>query len=362
LNEELSSGGEISEDLARQLSSMRGKMDKDKILEAEIVTGKRSTNQYHKLSKGMNFMQIKKHSETAIEVDNVPAIQGLAMSNQMAVAEQLSSSEGFQMLSRRAASGDNTAPNLFFMLRGNLSERARPIFRRLARKSIMKVSQGITGKGLRGDIRVRTEYTPGADEFDDELTLENYMEKRILTYEDIVAIERRQKTKSGVLIFDTSGSLYGGRFTTAALAVAVMAYHLEHDTFSVVLFNTKAYIIKRATEKMDINELVNRILDSESAGYTNISEALEVGGIELSKMRGNNKFAILVSDCVFNKGGDPRRQLYRFPKLHILGLPSKHDWGRRLASDMARNTGGRFTMVSSHEDVPNALMNLLRHT
>ena len=141
-------------------------MDKDKILEAEIITGRRSKNQYHKLSKGMNFMEIKKHADTAIQMDNVPAIQGMAMTNQMAVAEQLSSSEGYQMLSRRASAGDNTAPNLFFMLRGNLSERARPIFRRLARKSIIKISKGITGQGLRGDVLVRTEYTPGSDELE----------------------------------------------------------------------------------------------------------------------------------------------------------------------------------------------------
>ncbi|MDH5400852.1 MAG: VWA domain-containing protein [Candidatus Heimdallarchaeota archaeon] len=341
---------------------MRGKYDKEKILEAEIVTGRRSVSHYHKLSKGMDFVQLKKQTETAIEVENIPAIQGLALSNSLAVAEQMSSKEGFQMISRRSSSGDNSAPNLFFMLRGNLSERARPIFRRLARQSVLKVSRGITGKGLRGDIIVRTEYHPGIEDFDDELTLENYMENQLLTYEDIVAIERREKSKSGVLIFDTSGSLYGGKFTTAALAVAIMAYHLEHDNFAVVLFNTKSYLIKRANEKIEINELINRILDSESAGYTNINEALEKGGIELKKMRGNNKFAILVTDGVFNKGGDPRRQIYRFPKLHILGLPTKHDWGRRLAQDMARRSGGRFAMVSSHEDVPKALMNLLRHT
>lgn len=342
---------------------MRGKLDQDKILEAEIVTGRRLPSQYHKLSRGMDFMQIKKHADKAVEVQNMPAIEGLAMSNQLAIAEALSTTEGFQMLGRRASSGDNTAPNLFFMLRGSLSDRTRPIFRRLAKKSIMKVSRGVTGKGLRGDIYVRTEYTPGAEDFDDELTLENYMEKGVLTYEDIIAIERREKNKSGVLIFDTSGSLYGGRFTTAALAVAVMAYHLAHDTFSIVLFNTKAYIIKRAGEKVKIDALVNRILDSESAGYTNISEGLELGGIELKKMRGGqNKFAILVTDGVFNKGGDPRRHLHHFPKLHILGLPSKHDWGRRLSQDMARKSGGHFSMVSSYEDVPKALVNLLRHT
>ncbi|MCY3411439.1 MAG: VWA domain-containing protein [Candidatus Heimdallarchaeota archaeon] len=341
---------------------MRGKIDNEKILEAEIVTGKRSPAKYHKLSKGMSYMQIKSQSEKALQVENTSAIQGLAMSNQAAVANALSTKEGVQMLGRRAASGDNTAPNIFFMLRNRLSEEYKPIFKRLARRSIIKVSKGITGRGLRGKIPVQIEYSPGVDEFDDELTLENFMENQILTYEDIVAIEHREKTKSGVLIFDTSGSLYGGRFVTAALAVAVMAYHLAYDNFAVVLFNTKAYLIKRANEKVDIDELVNRILDSESAGYTNINEALELAGIELQRMKGKNKFAILVTDGVFNKGGDPRRQLFRFPKLHILGLPSKHDWGRRLCMDMVRKSKGRFSMVSSHEDVPEALMNFLRHT
>ena len=177
---------------------MRGKLDKDKLLEAEIVTGRRSASHYAKLAKGMDFMQIKKHTETAVEVDNLPAVQGLAMANQMSVADVLSTPEGFQMLGRKASSGDSSAPNLFFLLRGSLSERARPIFRRLARKRVIKVSRGIMGKGLRGDIMVQTEYTPDAVDFDDELTLENYMESQTLTYEDIVALERREKSKSGV--------------------------------------------------------------------------------------------------------------------------------------------------------------------
>jgi hypothetical protein len=341
---------------------MRGQFDNEKILEAEIVRGRKSPNRYHQLSKGMDYMTINKQTEKAVEVDNMPAVHGLALSNPQAVNDALNSPQGYQMISRRAGSGDNTAPNLFFMLRGTMSEQAKPIFRRLARRSVIKVSQGILGRGLRGNIWIQTEYSPDADDFDDELTMENYMETGYLSYDNIIALEKREKQKSGVLIFDTSGSLFGERFTTAAIAVAVMAYHLAHDNYAVVLFNTKAYIIKRANERIDSNELVNRILDAESAGYTNISEALEISGIELNRMKGRNKFAILVSDGVFNKGGDPRKQLHRFPKLHILSLPSKHEWGQRLCRDMARKAKGRFAPVSSHEDVPRALMNLLRDT
>ena len=353
---------QFSDDLMKRMPSFRGKMDKKKLLEAEIVRGRRSPKIYAQLSKGMDFMTVKESAEKAIEVENMPAIQGLAISNPAAVADAMSSAQGFQLLGRRAASGDNSAPNLFFMLRGTLGEKAKPIFKRLARRSILKVSEGIIGRGLRGNVWIQTEYSPDADDFDEEATLENFMETGYLTYENIVALEKKEKTKPGVLIFDTSGSLYGERFTTAALAVAVMAYHLAHDEYAIVLFNTKPYLIKRSNEKIPINQLIDRILEAESAGYTNITEALIMAGVELKKMKNRNKFAILVTDGVFNRGGDPRKQLYRFPKLHVLGLPSKYDWGQRLCKDMARKGKGRFAPVSSHEDVPRALMNLLRDT
>ena len=310
----------------------------------------------------MDYFNINKHSETAIEAQNMSAVQGLALSNPNAVGDALSTPQGYQLLQRMSGSGENTAPNLFFMLQGSLSEETKPIFKRLARRSILKMSQGIMGKGLRGNVWIQTEYTSDIDEFDDEATLENYMEQGYLTYETIVALEKREKTKSGILIFDTSGSLFGERFTTAALAVAVMAYHLSNDHYAIVLFNTKAYFVKKPDEKVNINELVNRILDSESAGYTNINEALQIAGVALKKMKGKSKFAILVTDGVFNKGGDPRKQLHYYPKLHILGLPSKQEWGQRLCKDIVRKTNGRYAPVSSYEDVPQALMNLLKAT
>ena len=75
-------------------------------------------------------------------------------------------------------------------------------------------------------------------------------------------------------------------------------------------------------EKIRADEVVNRILDAESAGYTNISEALRVGGIELAKITNRAKFGILVTDGTFNRGEDPRSEVSRFRKLHVMGLPS----------------------------------------
>ncbi|MHA1911623.1 MAG: vWA domain-containing protein [Candidatus Kariarchaeaceae archaeon] len=339
-------------------------MDRDKLLEAEIVSGKRATNVYADLSKGMAYYQIKKQTELALEVDNMPAVQGLAMSNHFAVADTLSSTRGYKMIARKASSGDSSAPELFFMLRGTLNETYRPIFKRLAKQTILKVSQGITGQGLRGRLLERTEYVPGMEEFNIEETIEKYIETggQYLKYEDIVGLKRAERTKTGVLMFDTSGSLFGRRFTNAALAIAILAYHLSQDNYSVILFNTKAYVIKRMDEKIRADEVVNRILDAESAGYTNISEALRIGGLELAKIANRAKFGILVSDGTFNRGEDPRSQVNRFRKLHVMGLPSKQKWGERVCKDLARKGGGRYIKIDKYSEIPRQLMELLRRT
>ena len=337
-------------------------MDKGRILEAEIVSGKRNPSVYSSLSEGMSYYEIKKQTELAIDVDNMPAIQGMAISNKFAVAEALNSKKGYTMIARRASKGDNSAPELFFMLRTALDERMRPVFRRLARQVIMTTATGITSQGIRGEVYEQTDYEIGLDEFDLDETMERFLENRsrILNTEDIVSLEKKERMKTAVLIFDTSGSLYGERFTTAALTVAVMAYNLARDNFSVVLFNTKAYIIKRMKEKLNSDELINRILESESAGYTNISEGLKFGGLELDKIKKKNKFGVLVTDGAFNRGGDPRQYLRYFPKLHVISLPSKHDWGRRVCKDLARLGRGKYSEVSSHKQIPRILMKLLR--
>ncbi len=343
--------------------SFRGKMDRDKLLDAEIVTGKRSPKTYAELSKGMSYYEIKKKTELAVEVDNMPAVKGLALSNKFAVAEALSAEKGYKMIARRASQGEGSAPELFFMLRSAMSKRTMPMFRRLARQVILKTSMGITSRGLKGAQMQLVQFDPSSDqEFDVDATLENYMEHRVLTYDHIVAYEKIEKSKTGVLIFDTSGSLYGERFSMAALAVAVLAYHLAHDKFAVVLFNTKAQIIKHIDEKVRIDELINRILDSESAGYTNIAEALRYAGIELSKVKQPSKFGILITDGTFNRGGDPRKELKYFQKLHVLALPSKQEWGLRVCKDLARHGKGKHAQVGSYKEIPRLLMRLLRYT
>ncbi|MBD3192664.1 MAG: VWA domain-containing protein [Candidatus Heimdallarchaeota archaeon] len=337
-----------------------GRLTPEKLVEAEIVSGQRASKDYHEMTKRMKLPEVKKMSELAVEYENIPALKGLAKSNRYAVAEALQSKEGVRMLERRAARGEGSAPELFFMMRSNLDEKYRKVYRRLARVSVLKSSSRIVGRGLKGELRVKTDYRPGMSDFDMDLLIEKYLTQKYIQYSDIVAIERRSRENIGVLMFDTSGSLYGEKFRNAAMAVAVLAYHLAKEKFAVILFNTQATVVKAMDEKVKIDDLIDRVLESESAGYTNISDALEKGMAELQKEKQTEKFGVLVTDGCFNRGEDPRPYARRYFNLHVLGLPTEKVWGEAVCRDLARIGKGRYMPVRSLDQLPRILMKVLR--
>jgi len=192
------------------------------------------------------------------------------------------------------------------------------------------------------------------------LRSQQYLINRYIQYSDIVAIERRSRENIGVLMFDTSGSLYGEKFRNAAMAVAILAYHLAREKYAVILFNTKATVIKQMDEKVKIDTLIDRVLESESAGYTNISDALKNGLKELNKEKRTEKFGVLISDGCFNRGVDPRPFAKNFFNLHVLSLPTEKAWGEAVCRDLARIGKGRYMAVKSVNQIPRILMKLLR--
>lgn len=337
-----------------------GRMTPEKLVQAEIISGTRSSKDFNQMTLGMKYPTLKKMSELAIEYDNIPALRGIAKSNQYAVAEAMQSKEGVRMIERRAARGEGSAPELFFMLRSTFDPQYKKIYRRLARISVLKSSYRVVGRGLKGEIQVRTEYEPGMSDFDMDLLIEKYLLNRYIQYSDIVAIERRSRENIGVLMFDTSGSLYGEKFRNAAMAVAILAYHLAREKYAVILFNTKATVIKQMDEKVKIDTLIDRVLESESAGYTNISAALKSGLKELNKEKRTEKFGVLISDGCFNRGEDPRPYAKNFFNLHVLSLPTEKVWGEAVSRDLARLGKGRYMAVKSVNQIPRILMKLLR--
>lgn len=267
-------------------------------------------------------------------------------------------------LGRVAGSGGMYTPRLYFVMKGVLDIKRRKILKRLTRSSILKLSLRVASEGLRGDIPVRGEYQYQTD-FDLEATMEQLLERYptsipVLRRGDIIGIERRERKKNGVLVLDASGSMMGERNINAALSAAVMAYSMRQDKFGVIAFNTKAFLIKGIKDDLPIEEIMDRILDLEAVGYTNIEDGLKMGALQIKNLKTRFKWAILLTDGAYNKGDDPRYLCKHYEKLHVINLPGGKKWGQRVCKDLARLGGGRYVTVSSYNEVPRALMKIMR--
>jgi len=332
------------------------------LLEAEIRIKGKSPRIYKKLAQKLDYASLVHLSNLAIKYENLSALVNLADINPLAVADALSASEGVQLVRQKISENSTRVPELYFLLRGNLSAKYRTVFRRLARVSILKASLRLSGRGIRGEIIKRVKYAPWMADFDMEETLENYLEKRYLTYDDIVGLDRKESRKTGVLMLDTSGSMSDKKIINAALVTAVTAYHMRNDDYGVILFNTRGTVLKPIDKKASTLGLIDSILDSEVAGSTNISDALRKGCYELSKVKTKKKWGILITDGIHNYGEPPQDFAASFPILHVIGLPTKESIGRRTCEKLSKLGGGRYYQLQRYSDIPRILNRILKKT
>jgi Mg-chelatase subunit ChlD len=302
-------------------------------------------------------------AELAIEFGNVNALQALAHLQPIATSEAISTSDGVHLIARTARNGNIAAPLLFFQLRHHIRGQYYRTFRKLARATIIHSALRISGRGLRPETINNVLFYPGLDEFDLENTLEETIDKpELVTYSDIFGIERIARKKIGTIILDTSGSMAGEKLLTAATAAAVAAYHLRHDKYALVSFNTQASTIKAMDQYTTIDDIVDLILDTEPAGYTNIADALKIAHIQYQRAQRPESWAILITDGIANRGGSPFPHARIYRNLHVLQTPGTHPQGEETCRRIAELGKGRHIKVESYTSVPRALMRLLRNT
>ena len=289
-------------------------------------------------------------------------------SNVYAATDALDCDESVKFFSEKSKETGLVMPEIYFFIRRPISKKYKKIFRRLARQSILKTSLKITSRGIKG-TRKKTipNYVIGMPEFDlDESIQHNPLKiyEKNLSYKDIYGIKRQRQKRNIVLILDTSGSMYGRTLLNAALTTSVLAYNMEKENYSIVLFNSTAMILKKINDiQKSISNIIDDILDSEAVGFTNIQIGLEKGLKELNKVKehNKNKFGILITDGNYNRGDNPIKIAKNYPKLHVIGMPAENDADRGIDTcrEIAKAGQGKFYAVTDYKEIPRALINLL---
>jgi len=326
---------------------------------------------YSKLAKDVGFNDIKSMTGLSIREGNIEALMGMAKSNIYAVTAELQKSEYNQLFSQKFKNKqDSFIPFLYFMIRPHAPRSFKIMLQKLTRSIILRHSLNISGRGSHGKARHRINYYPGISEFDLNQTLFNYIQNgnQILRFSDITGIERRQKKRSVVLILDTSGSMFGKLLLNAALTTSVLTYALSKDFTSIILFNSKALVLKKIKTQNNTTRLIDQILETEAVGFTNVSAGLKKGLQELNKIKSIRKrVGILITDGDYNRGKNPAIIASKFPKLHVINIPPESQKiskeiqtrGQLVCKKIARAGRGYYIPVKNFSEIPRTLMKLI---
>jgi len=336
-----------------------GRMDRDQILQNEIVNARNPQDVYLK-TKGLDRTKVSELADLAVEVGSMPALIGLAKRNRYAVADVLEhNEEASEFLVAQSERESWEMLDLYYQVKDKLSERARRFFFSMTTKVVLRSALRIAGRGIRKDLVRTAEYTPGTVEFDLDQTLENYLEYGSIGMKDIVALERLERKKAGMLILDTSGSMYREKLAIAAVTVAVLAYSMKYDDYAIALFESEARILKPFNEEVKIDDMIETIFSLKPSGYTNIERALRKAYEEMSRIPRPDKWAVLVTDGDYNQGEDPRPLAPSFRRLNVIRI-GHIKRGEQTCKDLAKLGHGKYESVADYRNLPIALLRITR--
>lgn len=161
-----------------------------------------------------------------------------------------------------------------------------------------------------------------------------------------------------VAILDMSLSMNGEKIALVAVAAAIL--HLKLDRVSVVSFDTFATTLVPLGAKLDVREVVRRVLTVPAQGYTHISAGLKEGLDQLVRSRRKERVGLLLSDGISNVGRDPVYIAQRYPTLHVIQVGRDVPQGRRACTRMAQAGQGDRWHAPTYLALPQVVRQVVR--
>lgn len=314
----------------------------------------------------MNYEELYDQATAAACSGSLGVLLALASVSSIAVARAISEGGMNRLLAQAIERDPSRGMRLYRQVRWHLRSDVRRQFRSLLTKATLRSGYRIASRVPGRSMVALREYEPGLD-FDIEETIQRLLEsgKKMehITYDDIVGIQRVERSRGAVIILDASGSMTGGKITAAALTAAVAAHLLRAEELAIVAFNTEPFVLKGARDRVPIQKVIEEILDISPLGYTNMRAALELAFREGMHIRRPDKRYVLITDGLYNVGGDPRPVASKMAGLNVIGVKS---WGGRqtaagmkICAELARLGGGKFIELSSSRHVPGVVAKVL---
>jgi MoxR-like ATPase/uncharacterized protein with von Willebrand factor type A (vWA) domain len=200
---------------------------------------------------------------------------------------------------------------------------------------------------------------PGDGDLDLERTLDRISGTWPPADAELVTRSWRAHRRALCLLVDTSGSMSGLGVAIAAVAAAsvVLAAGGRLDP-AIIAFGSRVTVLRTAGAPRPPEELAGQLIGLRGHGMTDLAGGLRAAARLLASPPAAERVAVLLSDCMATKGGDPAAALAGIDRLHVLcPLPSPE--AERAAAALARTGRGISQPVATLAGVAPALSRAL---
>ena len=173
----------------------------------------------------------------------------------------------------------------------------------------------------------------------------------------------RHRKQPVVITVDTSLSMTGEKLALTAVALAVVLLQFPDDPVGIVAFENEAKVLKQPTERISLQQLVERFLDVPAQGYTHLEDgmkaALKLVRSSESSGQGRLPSAVLLTDGKYTAGRDPSYLARLFPHLVVLKM-GREKASLGLCREMAKEGHGALREVGELEVLPQVMYGVVK--
>jgi magnesium chelatase subunit D len=198
----------------------------------------------------------------------------------------------------------------------------RAAARRLAARVFIRLGRTAAPRA-RGTRRLEPSRS-GEGDLDLERTMARWPGSGPLHSEDLVTRAWAARTRAVCLLVDASGSMAGPGVAMAAVAAAAVVLASGHRLApSVIAFSGEVRVLQPQGTRRPPDDLVGDLVGLRGHGVTDLARALRAAAAQLARADGDERVAVLLSDCLRTAGADPATALAGIDRLHVLCPPSE---------------------------------------
>ena len=351
----------------------------NKMIQKKLGDFPRITNLMDQIRDQLNHDRLKDLMTSALASDNRDALSALGhfdLNEAVKNANQIGGKEGQDKMiaSLSAGTGENLLKQ-WYIHRSQLPSDAKLKIKELAKKMLVDLgiyySRARLGSSTTGPmpINIVRPYTIGDDfeNIDLEETIFNLLEKGKeldhIDYDDFYVFETAKGLRSACVELDISGSMSGDKLAYMAICVTMLIYGLRKDELAITFFESDTHVLKKMTEKIDLDKLADDLLTISARGGTRIQSALQWARNQFKEnANSREKLNILFTDAEIYDIREAMDELRKFRSMGIdfvLVCPEA-SFNLDEAEKMVKIVGGQLLTINDWNEFPELISDIIK--